>query len=129
MTSKKLARIFVLILAIAIISGCIGQTQDNAKNTDNDSFVNDRNEMVSGNYVIFITKNGFDPVELIVPQYATVIWKNTDTKGQTVFFNDTKKGSPSINPERSWSYKFNETGEYPYYSSFYVQLKGKVIVR
>ncbi|MBI5332939.1 MAG: cupredoxin domain-containing protein [Candidatus Aenigmarchaeota archaeon] len=127
MLSRKYTGIIIaiMIIAVAVISGCIGQTETPANNT---GYVNDRGEEVPGDYIVFITASGFEPIVLTVPKDSTVIWKNLDAKGQTVFFNTTRKGSPSINPGRSWSFTFNESGKYPYYSSFYISLKGTIIV-
>lgn len=81
----------------------------------------------------------YNPGILTIEKGTTVTWKNDDpTTSHTVTSGisfamrgsgpDGKFDSGLIVPGATWSFKFNEIGEYPYYCSLHPLMVGKVIV-
>jgi len=81
-------------------------------------------------YKIDIVHNNFEPKELMVKTGSIVTWTNKDTKAHKVYHKsaDKKFRSNVINPGYSFSYKFEEKGEYLYADAIFNYMQGKIIV-
>jgi plastocyanin len=130
MKTKFIAILLIISISVVItISGCVQTSpQQQTQPAFGDRYVTDENKTVEGDVVVTITADGFSPSNLRIPVNTTVIWYNKDTKSHSVYIPVLKKGSISINDGRSWSLKFNKTGEYPYYCQFYIDLKANITV-
>ncbi|MEM2856327.1 MAG: plastocyanin/azurin family copper-binding protein [Candidatus Nitrosocaldaceae archaeon] len=82
----------------------------------------------------------YNPGILTIDKGTTVTWKNDDptashtvTSGVTFVMKgsgpDGKFDSSLIAPNASWSFTFNEVGEFPYFCSLHPLMVGKVIVQ
>jgi len=76
---------------------------------------------------VSITNFTFDPAELDVPKGTTVVWVNRDTVPQTVSGDTFSSGT--LSPGQSYSFTFKDEGKFDYYSSFYPQMKGTIMVK
>ena len=65
---------------------------------------------------------------LTVPVGSTVLWTNSDSIVHTVTSVDGLFDSGNINAEASWSYTFDEAGEYEYFCVPHPWMRAKVIV-
>ena len=82
-------------------------------------------------------ENAFDPNTITVKAGTTVTWTNSDNVMHTVTSGTSTgtAGTPSgafdsgfLAEGATWSYTFNEAGEYPYYCTPHPWMIGKVIV-
>lgn len=75
---------------------------------------------------VSIADFAFQPATVTVEKGTTVLWTNKDNVPHTItgdFFS-----SGTLNANQTYSYTFNEEGEFDYTCSFHPQMKGKVIV-
>jgi len=81
-------------------------------------------------YKVDIVHNTFEPKELMVKKGSIVTWVNKDTKAHKIYHQAANKmfRSNVINPGYSFSYKFEEEGEYPYADAIFNYMQGKIIV-
>ena len=77
---------------------------------------------------VSVEKSIFDPVELKVPLGTTVSWSNNDTVSQAIISDIDVFQSPELEPGESFSYTFNQKGEYPYYEIGNGEMKAKIQV-
>ncbi len=95
---------------------------------------------------VTIMKNAFDPTAKVDPfdppvikvaAGTTVTWTNNDavfhtvtagTSNGTVGKPDGTFDSGNVDPGETWSYTFDEPGEYPYFCTPHPWMQGKVIV-
>jgi len=84
-----------------------------------------------------ITKNGstisivdfmrFSPTELSVPAGTEVTWNNHDGSNHIIQIGNVK--SPRLRHDKSFSYRFEKTGEYPFICAIHgKKMSGKIIV-
>lgn len=70
----------------------------------------------------------FSPTPITVPVGTTVTWRNDDDIPHTVFSPAAKIRSKALDTGDSYTFTFNEAGEYPYICSLHPHMMGKVIV-
>ncbi len=75
-----------------------------------------------------IKRFSFSPAELQVPTGTTVRWINKDPVVHTSTSDEEVWGSPAIAPGETFSYTFEEEGEYPYHCIPHPFMKARVIV-
>jgi len=82
------------------------------------------------------TDECFIPSEVTVDMGSEVIWTNSDTAAHTVSSGDVKGGGPDGKFEsglfmagKTFSFKFEEAGEFPYFCQVHPWMQGKVIVQ
>ncbi|MDZ7675496.1 MAG: plastocyanin/azurin family copper-binding protein [Acidimicrobiales bacterium] len=82
--------------------------------------------------------NAYDPLEITIPVGTTVTWANEDSVFHTVTSGtvENNQGSPDgtfdsgeIQPGESFSYTFDEAGEFPYYCIPHPWMQGTVVVQ
>jgi plastocyanin len=75
-----------------------------------------------------IEEFSYSPNPIIVKKGTTVTWTNNDTIAHSATADDGSFDTGFLENGESGSVTFNEVGEYPYYSSVYPNVKGKVVV-
>ncbi len=82
------------------------------------------------------TNSCYDPSEVTVDVGSEVTWSNDDTAAHTVTSGDIEKDGPDGHFDsslfmagKSFSYKFEEAGEFPYFCQVHPWMKGVVIVQ
>ncbi|MBI2152036.1 cupredoxin family copper-binding protein [Candidatus Woesearchaeota archaeon] len=71
----------------------------------------------------------FKPNSITITVGDIVNWTNYDSTRHTVTSDDDLFNSKLLAQEKSWSYKFEKSGEYGYYCQPHPSMKGKVIVK
>ena len=80
--------------------------------------------------VIEMADLAYDPAEVTITAGTTVTWVNKDFEPHTVTADDNSFDSETILPDKSFSHRFDKTGEYPYHCLFHLpEMVGKVIVK
>ncbi len=77
---------------------------------------------------VSISSGGFAPLRVEVARGGTVEWTNLDSQSHDVFFYEGPE-SPLLQQSQSWSYVFNELGEFAYYDSITGVAEGVVAVK
>ena len=75
-----------------------------------------------------ITNNGFAPANVTIKGGDTVTWRNTDTVNRQVVANNGSFASPVLAPGKTYSYKFNQAGRFPYHDALKPAHKGTITV-
>jgi plastocyanin len=75
-----------------------------------------------------ISRFSFGPTELRIPPGTTVRWVNKDPVIHTSTSDDEVWGSPSIAPGETFSFTFEEAGEYAYHCIPHPFMTAKIIV-
>ena len=70
----------------------------------------------------------FNPAELTVTAGTTVTWQNVDDIPHTVVALKAKMRSKPLDTNDSFSFTFNDPGEFTYFCSLHPHMVGKVIV-
>jgi hypothetical protein len=81
---------------------------------------------------VAITDKGFTPVVLITGMGLKVVWTNTTTSTQSVYFDQWGGSHPysgPIAPGHSWTWKASRAGTALYHSTFHPTLCGQVTVQ
>ncbi|MDY9923198.1 cupredoxin family copper-binding protein [Methanobacterium sp.] len=106
------------IVAIVALSGCT-----NENSTGNNSSSNSTGNSVS------IQNFAFNPSTLTVKAGTTVTWTNKDSTNHPVASDTGVFASGDLNNGDSYSYTFNQTGNYPYHCTTHTSMKGTIIVQ
>ncbi len=117
--------IALLLVSVVLFSGCTTPSQKIETNPGFD----DLGKTVTGDVVVEIKDNACMPNEITIAKGTTVIWKNDDIRPHTVYIESTGKGSPAINPGKSYSYTFTESGRFQYHCSFHSGMKAVINVQ
>jgi plastocyanin len=89
----------------------------------------EKNTVDPGNQVV-IENFSFSPRELIVKVGARVTWVNRDDVPHTATSNTKPKAfdSRTLDMDESFSFVFNQAGEFPYFCAVHPHMTGKIIV-
>jgi plastocyanin len=90
---------------------------------------------VPGATVVNIQNFAFNPASITVPKGTTVTWVNQDTANHEIV-NDAQGSiaqgasftSNSLPKGASYSFKFDNPGDYPYHCSIHPSMKATVVV-
>ena len=97
-----------VVLAAVLMSGCTQTgTQQQVHNVD-------------------IVNFAFEPAEISINAGDAVTWMN---KGTVTHDVTSSLFDHDMNPGESFSFTFNQTGEYDYHCDIHPSMKGKVIVK
>ncbi|MBW2977763.1 hypothetical protein KY331_02875 [Candidatus Woesearchaeota archaeon] len=100
---------------------------ENDDSTDTDSESSD-DPVVSGeSEKILILKFKGNPSELEIKLGTTVLWENQDVYGHVIGIFKVIEG-PMLRKGETWSYIFNETGNYTWMSMGHPRTNGQIIV-
>ena len=77
---------------------------------------------------IIIKDFSFNPPELTVSAGTNITWVNNDQVTHDITI-DNGLFDHDLNPSESFSFEFNEPGEYTYHCDIHPSMKGKVIVK
>ncbi len=137
------------VIGFVLLSGCTGNTGQvvNPPANNNDT---GNNGGTAGNFDITITASGYEPSSLTVKKGSTVTWTNTTgtpnwpatamhpTHERYPGSSITKCGSTlqaeifdackNLANRESYSFEFNEAGEWAYHDHVGVKMFGKIIV-
>jgi plastocyanin len=128
---KKILKIYFLILAILVISGCMS-TDHNIQST---------NMVRLNNTTVKIDIRGliYVPMIITISNGTTVSWTNRDSIQHTVtsinifdsgYINPDMFDSGAINTDSTYSHTFNQTGAFEYSCTIHRDMPhGLVIVR
>lgn len=149
---------FVLLLASALVlSGCAGtnppasgQVTNNENSMTDDDSIENEDSMVVGNFSVSITENGYEPRELTIKKGSTVTWTNNSSKANwpATAQHPTHTKYPGSDIQKcgtdeqgaifdackglangeSFSFTFNEAGQWPYHEHVEAKTFGKIIV-
>ncbi|MBI5146132.1 MAG: PEFG-CTERM sorting domain-containing protein [Thaumarchaeota archaeon] len=82
------------------------------------------------------TNSCYDPSEVTIDVSGEVTWSNDDTAAHTVTSGDIRQDGPDGHFDsglfmagKSFTYKFEESGEFPYFCQVHPWMTGKVIVQ
>ena len=70
----------------------------------------------------------FIPKSLTVKAGATVTWTNRDDIPHTATSTEKKFASPVLDTDQAFSFKFQESGSYPYFCKIHPTMTGTVVV-
>jgi plastocyanin len=70
-------------------------------------------------FTVSMAGTNYSPDEITIPVGSTVVWTNTGTMAHTVTGDDDSFASGILEPGETFSYTFNEPGEFQYYCEFH----------
>ena len=117
---KHFTFITLIIIALAILSGCTQQTTDQAGEKDVE-------KASQGTITVSIKDFKFNPAAITITKGTKVTWVNEDSAPHTA----TSEGSfdsGTLSKDQSFSDIFAEAGTFDYKCSIHPSMKGKVIV-
>jgi plastocyanin len=76
---------------------------------------------------IAIRESKFNPENIVIDRGATVKWTNYDSQGHTVTI-DGLFDSKTISKSNSFTYTFNNVGEYEYFCKIHPDMRGIIKV-
>jgi len=77
---------------------------------------------------VSIRNSEFEPNNILIEKGIIVKWTNYDSQGHTVTI-DGLFDSKTITKGKSFSYTFNEIGEFEYYCKIHPDMKGTIVVQ
>ena len=77
---------------------------------------------------VLIQEFSLEPQEIAIHAGTTVTWVNMDLARHNVSANSGEFDSRALSYGETFSFTFDETGEYPYFNKNYPDIKGKIIV-
>jgi len=87
---------------------------ENVPEVDVDADVNVTTDVVTGENIIEITDNGFDPSDIEISVGESVTWTNEDNTIHSVVADDDTFDSGELDEGEEFSYTFDEAGIYQY---------------
>lgn len=81
------------------------------------------------NHAVAITKTGFTPATLTIPNGDSVTWKNTDTTNHQIIGENNSFNSRVLAPGQSFTHVFPEKGTFAYHDGVAPTEKGTVNVQ
>jgi plastocyanin len=78
---------------------------------------------------IAVENFSFQPGNLTIKAGTTVTWVNHDDVPHTVYENDKKFKSDTLDTDGKFSYKFTSPGTYSYYCTLHPRMTGQIIVK
>lgn len=101
--------------------------EENDNSTGTDEEPNDEPEASGETEKILILKFKGKPSELEIKVGTTVMWENQDLYGHVIGIFKVIQG-PVLYKGETWSYVFNETGNYTWLSAGHPRTNGQIIV-
>ena len=142
---KALVVLFVL-LATLIVAGCaqyddqpapeseISTPEDTGEDIAEEEMevteevAEDTADTTSMEYEVLIEDFKFNPATLQISVGDTVTWINMDSAPHTATSNEEGFDSGGLSKDESFSFTFEEVGNYDYICTFHPSMKGEVIV-
>ena len=120
---NKIIKGLLSVLVIISLIGLLGCSQKQAATQENDIQNADKiSQSVS------IKNFAFNPSTLEIAKGTTVTWTNEDSASHTVT-NEGVFDSRTLNNGQTFSYKFEDSGEFDYVCSIHPSMKGKIVVK
>ena len=101
------------IILILAVSGCTSSNNQTSNQGPNS---------------VAIKNFAFDPATLNVQTGTKVTWINQDSNTHRVVSNNGAFESGDLTNGQSYSFTFNQAGNYPYYCSIHPSMKGTIVV-
>lgn len=128
---KEILTVFILLLFVITVPKANSTHLVTAT-----KLINNVTKIQNYNISIFENDIPYNPPILTIKSGNTVTWKNYDANIHTITYgivntNDVAKyfNSGSIEPSQTFQYKFNSSGEFPYFCILHPSMTGKVIVK
>ena len=127
----------VIAIVVIIILGVGGWalTHNNNSSTANNSSSSNQTANTSAQQpistdTVTIQNFSFSPADITVTKGTKVTWTNKDSTRHTVTENDGKNGpsAPPLDPGKSYSFTFNQSGTFHYHCSIHPEMTGTVTV-
>lgn len=126
---KKTWLIGLLVIAV-LLSGCTTTTTTRPAQPQTPGATTTPVETTMPGKSVDIRGSTFDPVIVNIPKGTTVTWVNDDSVRHTVTSVSSAFDSGNIDPGKTYSYTFNQTGTFEYSCTIHPSIThGKVIVR
>lgn len=77
---------------------------------------------------VLIQEFSLEPPEIAIHAGTTVTWVNMDLARHNVSANSGEFDSLALSYGETFSFTFDETGEFPYFNKNYPDIKGKIVV-
>ncbi|HYH11566.1 MAG TPA: ScyD/ScyE family protein [Thermomicrobiales bacterium] len=90
---------------------------------------NDDGKAATGAQAVQIHNFSFTPQTLEVPAGTTVTWTNLDSVAHTATADDGTFNSGNLNPNESFSFRFDTPGTYVYNCSYHPNMQGTIVVK
>jgi plastocyanin len=104
------------IMGVVAVSGCT-----NTNNTNSSANL--------GPNAVAIQNFAFNPATLTVKAGTTVKWVNLDSTTHQVVSDTGLFDSGDLGNGKSFSYTFNQTGNYPYHCRIHPSMTGSIVVQ
>jgi plastocyanin len=140
---RRVLPIVVVIIAIAVIVG-IALGNKNSNNTNSTTpppsssntstnnpqpSSNSSNNQAQSTDKVSIANMSFSPADITVKKGATVTWTNNDSITHTVTADSGNTfDSGNLEPGKTFSHTFNDTGTFAYHCNIHPNMTGKVTV-
>jgi len=136
-------RILSILFLVFILSGCsmygqsttVNRTNQNAQTQNNPTNATNSANQVDQVQNIAIKDFAFDPGVLTIKKGKTVSWTNEDGAPHKIVSDagtnpadSTQFSSNNLSQGESYSYTFQETGDFKYHCQIHPSMKGKIIV-
>ncbi len=119
--SKRMMVVIAVIVALIVVAG--GALYMMSRSDDSSTDTADTGTDADSTIVVEITPEGFDPETILIEAGTTVTWTNTDSVAHGLRANPYPEGTDlptldsgdEIAPGGSYSYTFDEAGEFGYH--------------
>ena len=108
----------LLILGVVAFSGCTNNTNQTGSTSSSNLAPNE----------VAIQNMAYNPTTITVKAGTTVKWTNFDQTTHDATSETGVFGSGNLTNGQSYSYRFNQTGTYPYYCVSHPFMKATVVV-
>lgn len=130
-TNNSKAVIGVVVVLVVVIAGYFFfKNGYNAPTVQNKVVPTKETQTSTTENQVTIQNFSFSPQTLNIKVGTTVTWANEDSAAHTVISdNDGPLKSNNLNKGESYSFTFNEAGEFAYHCSIHSSVQGKVVVQ
>lgn len=125
--SKRISSL--LIMLMVVLSTAINCTEDDDDGYgDNNGNNGGNNGGNSNGSTVTIRYYSFSPATITMTAGTTVTWRNTDEMAHTVTSDEGLFDSGLIDPNESFSLKFDSTGTFDYHCTPHPEMTATVVV-
>lgn len=120
--SMKHCTVLLLLVFVVLLNACVPAATSAPISEDIHNVI----EATEVN--VLIQELALDPAEVVIHVGTKVTWFNLDAARHTVTADAGEFESPILLFGDTYSFTFDETGEYPYSNKYHRDIKGKIIV-
>jgi plastocyanin len=129
MKYKVILPVVLALLSFVLLLGCGSYSASPTTSRAPTATTSTASTSALADQAVTIANFAFSPQTLTIPKGTTAIWTNNDGTIHTVTSDNNVWDSGNLDPGKTFSYIFNQTGTFSYHCKIHSSMIAKVIVQ